>query len=70
MDCNLAGAVLVADRIDGLMDSIREKTGLTFSMGGAAFGLDMEEPGDLTGAAEKALQAARNRGSDQMEFHR
>ena len=70
VDCNLAGAVLVADRIDGLMDSIRAKTGLTFSMGGAAFGLDMGVPGDLMGAAEKALQAARDRGSDQMEFHR
>ena len=70
VDCNLAGAVLVADRIDGLMDSIRQMTGLTFSIGGAAFDLDMEEPGDLMGAAEKALQAARNRGRDQMEFLR
>jgi len=70
MDCNLAGAVLVADRIDGLLDSLRPATGLGFSMGGAAFDVDMENPGDLVGAAEEALQAAQSRGTNQMEFRR
>jgi len=70
MDCNLAGAVLVADRIDGLLDSLRPTTGLGFSMGGAAFDVDMENPGDLMGAAEKALRVAQSKGTNQMEFRR
>ncbi len=70
VDCNVAGAVLVADRIDGLLDSIRKTTGLGFSMGGAAFDVDMERPEDLMGAAEEALRVAQSRGSNQMEFHR
>lgn len=70
VDCNLAGAVLVADRIDGLLDSVREATGLGFSIGAAVFDVDMEQPEDLMGAAEEALRVARGRGSNQIEFHR
>jgi diguanylate cyclase (GGDEF)-like protein len=70
MDCNLAGAVLVADRIDGILDAVRESSGLGFSMGGAAFDIDMGQPHDLLSAAEGALEVARLRGPDQMEFHR
>jgi len=70
VDCNLAGAVLVADRIDGELDSIRESTGLGFSLGGAGFDHDMKTPEDQMGAAEAALEAARSRGPNQMEFHR
>ena len=70
VDCNLAGAVLVADRIDALMDSIRDSAGLGFSMGGAVFDVDMERPEDLMGAASGALRVAKGRGPNQMEFHR
>lgn len=70
LDCNLAGAVLVADRVDGLLDEVRGTTGLRFSMGGAAFDLDMKHPEDLLGAAEVSLRAAQAQGGDKMEFHR
>lgn len=70
VDCNLAGAVLVADRIDALMDPIRETTDLGFNLGGAVFDLDMEQPSDLTGAALEALRIAKDKGRNQMEFHR
>jgi diguanylate cyclase (GGDEF)-like protein len=70
VDCNVAGAVLVADRIDGLLDSIRRTTGLGFSIGGAAFDVNMERPEDLLRAAEESLQVAQGRGNNQMEFHR
>lgn len=69
LDCNLAGAVLVADRVDGLLDEFRGTTGLRFSMGGAAFDLDMKRPKDLVGAAEASLRAAQAQGGDKMEFH-
>jgi len=70
IDCNMAGAVLVADRIDGLLDSIRRSSGLGFSIGGATFDPDMAGPSDLFGAAEEALEAAQSRGENQMEFRR
>jgi len=70
LDCNLAGGALVADRIDGLLDSIREATGLRFSMGGAVFDREMNEPEDLLGAAEASLRIAHGRGGDQVEFSR
>ena len=70
IDCNMAGAVLVADRIDGLMDGIRKTAGVGFSIGGATFDPDMKGPGDLMGAAEGALSVAQSRGGNQMEFRR
>lgn len=70
LDCNMAGAVLVADRIDGLLDHVRARTSLGFSLGGAAFNLDMKQPEDLVGAAEEALRIAQARGPNQMEFYR
>jgi diguanylate cyclase (GGDEF)-like protein len=70
LDCNMAGAVLVADRIDGLLDSVRARTKLGFSLGGATFNLDMKRPEDLVGAAEEALKIAQARGPNQIEFHR
>jgi len=70
LDCNLAGGVLVADRIDGLLDSVREATGLRFSMGGAVFDAEMDRPEDLMGAAEEGLRMAQERGGDQVEFSR
>ncbi len=70
IDCNMAGAVLVADRIDGLLDSIRDSSGLGFSIGGATFDPDMAGPEDLFGAAEASLRAAQSRGGNQMEFRR
>ncbi len=70
VDCNLAGGMLVADRIDGLLDSLRPATGLGFSMGGAVFDAEMNRPGDLIGSAEKALRVAQARGKNQVEFHR
>jgi diguanylate cyclase (GGDEF)-like protein len=69
IDCNLAGAAVVAHRMDGLLDSIRGTTGLEFSAGGAAFDTDMEHPEDLLAAAEEALGVARRRGSNRVEFH-
>ena len=69
LDWNMAGGVLVADRIDGLKDSLGPATGLGFSIGGAAFDRDMDRPTDLLGAAEQALRVAQNRGANQTEFH-
>jgi len=70
LDCNLAGAVLVADRIDGLLDPIREACGLSFNQGAAAFDMDMRHSQDLVAAAEAALESAQRQGPDKMEFHR
>lgn len=70
LDCNLAGAVLVADRIDGLLDPFRQACGLSFSQGGAAYDMDMRRPEDLAAAAQAALEAAQRQGPDKMEFHR
>ncbi|MGD2122006.1 MAG: diguanylate cyclase [Gemmatimonadota bacterium] len=70
IDCNMAGAVLVADRIDGLLDPVRESSSLGFSIGGATFDRDMGEPQDLFEAAEGALRVAQARGRNQMELRR
>ncbi|MBT8396665.1 MAG: GGDEF domain-containing protein [Gemmatimonadetes bacterium] len=70
IDCNMAGAVLVADRFDALLDSIRSSSELGFSIGGATFDPDMASPSDLFGAAEESLRAAQSRGGNQMEFRR
>lgn len=70
LDCNLAGGILVADRIDDVLNSVRARTKLGFSLGGAAFKLDMNHPEDLVGAAEEALRIAQGRGPNQMEFQR
>ena len=70
LDCNIAGAVLVADRIDGALDSLRRGTELGFSMGGAAFDVQMKRPDELLEAAEKALRSAQGKGTNQMEFSR
>ena len=69
IDCNLAGAAVVAHRMDGLLDSIRGGTGLEFSAGGATLDTDMEHPEDLLAAAEEALGVARERRSNRVEFH-
>lgn len=69
VECNLAGSVLVADRIDGLLDPLRKETGLGFSLGCAVFDPDMKEPRDILAAAEGALKAAQSRGVNQTEFH-
>jgi diguanylate cyclase (GGDEF)-like protein len=70
IDCNLAGAAVVAQRIDGLLDRIRSETGLGFSLGGAAFDKGMERPEDLLEAAEAQLEVARSRGSNRVAFLR
>jgi diguanylate cyclase (GGDEF)-like protein len=70
IDCNMAGGVLVADRIDGLMDGIRKSASLGFSIGGATFDPDMAGPEDLMGAAEESLRTAQASGGNQMEFGR
>jgi len=68
LDCNLAGGRLVADRFDALLDPIREMSGLSFSMGAAAYDREMTRLEDLLGAAEVALKAAQAKGENQMEF--
>ncbi len=70
IDCNMAGAVLVADRIDGLLDPVRSGSGLGFSIGGATFDPGMGQPQDLLKAAEDSLRVAQGRGRNQMEFRR
>jgi len=70
VDCNLAGAILVADRIDSTLDNLRASTGLAFNIGGAVFDMDMHTPEDLLDAAEDALQAAATKGVNQTEFYR
>ena len=69
IDCNLAGAILVADRIDTALHPIRESTGMDFNLGGAVFDMDMDRPEDLLSAAEEALRKARSKGVNQTEFH-
>ncbi len=69
LDCNLAGARLVADRLDVLVDPFREETGLSCSMGVAAYSRGMNRAHELLGAAEQALRAAQARGGDEIVFH-
>ena len=70
VECNLAGAILVADRIDEALDSVRTATGLGFSLGCAVYDSNMEKPADILLAAEEALKVARARGVNQTEFYR
>jgi diguanylate cyclase (GGDEF)-like protein len=69
MDCNLAGGRLVADRLDSLLDPVREASGLGFSMGVATYQKDMVRSEQLVAGAESALRTAQTRGGDQIEFH-
>ena len=68
LDCNLAGGRLVADRLEALLASIRERTGLNFSMGVAVYNREMATPESLYGAAEEALRTAQARGGGEIEF--
>jgi len=68
LDCNLAGGRLVADRLDALLDPIRQASALSFSMGVAAYNRDMTHWEDFVGAAESVLTEAQARGENQMEF--
>ena len=68
LDCNLAGGRLVADRLDTLLDPIRQASGLSSSMGVAAYSRDMSSSEDFLGAAESVLIEAQARGENQMEF--
>jgi diguanylate cyclase (GGDEF)-like protein len=70
VDCNVAGGRLVADRIDVLLDPVREATGLRFSMGVAAYQQEMSAPENLMSGAESALRNARSLGGDRAGFHR
>jgi diguanylate cyclase (GGDEF)-like protein len=69
LDCNLAGGRLVADRVDSLLNPVREMTGLSFSMGVASYTRDMVKAEQLFEAAEAALRTAQEKGGDQVEFH-
>jgi len=69
LDCNLAGGRLVADRLDALLDPVRDLTGLSFGIGVSAFNREMTRPGELVGTAEEALRLAQARGENEMEFH-
>ena len=68
VDCNLAGAAVVAHRIDGYLDRIRGETGLEFSLGVAEFEKAFQEPVELLDAAIEALEIARGRTSNRVEF--
>ena len=68
LDCNLAGGRLVADRLNLVLEPIREMTGMGFSTGVAALTREMTRFEDLVGAAEEALRKAQARGENQMEF--
>jgi diguanylate cyclase (GGDEF)-like protein len=69
LDCNLAGGRLVVDRLDSLLDPVREMSGLTFSMGVATYQKEMVRSEQLVAAAESALRTAQSRGGDQIEFY-
>jgi len=69
LDCNLAGGRLVADRLDGLLQPVRDASGLGFSMGVASYLKDMVRSEQLVKAAESALRSAQAQGGDQIEFH-
>ena len=62
MDCNAQGGIVFVDRISDLMGGALS---LTISAGIAAYDEDMNEPGDLTAAAHRALDAARTGGGGQ-----
>ena len=68
LDCNLAGGRLVADRLDALLDPVRQSSALSFSMGVAAYNRDMTRWEDFLRAAESVLSEAQARGKNQMEF--
>jgi diguanylate cyclase (GGDEF)-like protein len=68
LDCNLAGGHLVSDRVVGLLERFRGQTGLTCSLGVAAYLREMERPYDLLEAAERALRAAQARGGNQVQL--
>jgi diguanylate cyclase (GGDEF)-like protein len=68
VDCNLAGAAVVAHRIDGYLDMMRGETGLKFCLGGASFEGTFDRADDLLDAAEKALDVARGRTSNRVAF--
>lgn len=68
LDCNLAGGRLVVDRLDGILEPIRQQAGLDFSMGVAAFKREMEGPEALEAAAENALALAQSMGGGRAEF--
>ncbi len=68
LDCNLAGARLVADRLDVALEEFRRAQRFHTSMGAAVYARTMESPEDLVAAASSALQAAREAGGNSMEF--
>jgi diguanylate cyclase (GGDEF)-like protein len=69
LDCNLAGGRLVADRLDAILDPVRQKTGLSFNMGVASHNREMTRSEDLVRAAEEALRTAQDRGENEIEIH-
>jgi diguanylate cyclase (GGDEF)-like protein len=69
LDCNLAGGRLVADRLDGLLDPVRDLSGLGFCMGVASYQKDMVRPDQLVEAAESALKSGQALGTNQIEFY-
>lgn len=54
-DCNLQGALVFADRVQDITESLEEEYGLTVAMGMAAYDDAMESSEDLMDAAKKAL---------------
>lgn len=69
LDCNLAGGRLVADRLDAILEPVRQMTGLGFNMGVAAHKREMKRAEELVGAAEEALRTAQARGVNEIEIH-
>ncbi|MEE8385923.1 MAG: GGDEF domain-containing protein [Dehalococcoidia bacterium] len=68
VNCNVPGALIVADRCQMFLDDFRADSGIRFSIGIATYQKEMEVRQDLLDAAEQALKEAKAAGGDQIEI--
>ncbi len=68
VNCNVPGAMIVADRCQMFLDDFRADSGIRFSIGIATYRKEMEARQDLLDAAEQALKEAKAAGGDQIEI--
>lgn len=66
LDCNLQGGLIFADRMRGLVDSLREEWDVTLSLGLAAYQEGMNDPDELLELVGRCLETARADGGDRV----
>ncbi len=64
--CNVQGGMIFADRMRAEAEEISASTGLTLSVGVAAYTEEMKERADLETAVERCLDAAQLAGGDRI----